>query len=152
VAARRAISHACWVIAVAACIAIGTAAAVGRYAAVRQARIRRELFTALQPPKLANCHFERYGEAHDGGYLLCGNLLSGVGAGFSYGISGYDGWGCDISRTLGVSVHQYDCFDLQQPVCAGGRTIFHAECIGDRQRVEDGRAYDSVVDQIPAEW
>ena len=47
-------------------------------------------------------------------------------SGYSYGISGYDGWGCEISRTLKVQVHQYDCFNLQEPVCRGGTTIFHA--------------------------
>ena len=69
-------------------------------------RLRTALFAELQPVELANCQLQRFGEPHDGGYLMCGNLLGSVKAGYSYGISGYDGWGCDISRTLNVRVHQ----------------------------------------------
>ena len=28
--------------------------------------------------------------------------------------------GCQVSTTLRVPVHQYDCFNLNAPVCAGG--------------------------------
>ena len=68
---------------------------------------RELLFSDLQPSWLANCTLKRYGEARDGGYLLCANLLGSARAGYSYGINGYDGWGCDVSRELGVVVHQY---------------------------------------------
>lgn len=52
----------------------------------------------------------RFGESNDGGYLACANLLGGVKSAYSYGIAGYDGWGCDISRRLNVTTHQYDYF------------------------------------------
>ena len=110
--------------------------------------IRRVLLREIQPVKLANCELRRFGERHDGGYLLCGNLLQNVKSGYSYGISGYDGWGCDISKTLGVGVHQYDCFDLTRPVCDGGRTVFHGECIGTAAVVQDGRPFDTLASQI----
>ena len=84
------------------------------------ARLRRSLFAAVQPVRLSNCELKRFGEANDGGYVMCGNLLGAVQAGYSYGISGYDGWGCQVSRELKVRVHQYDCFDVHEPVCAGG--------------------------------
>jgi hypothetical protein len=95
----------------------------GRRAAppTRAEEFRRHLFEQLQPVALANCELERFGEPHDGGYLMCGNLLGSVTAGYSYGISGYDGWGCDISRRTGATVHQYDCFDLTRPACPAGR-------------------------------
>ena len=57
---------------------------------------RQILFDLLQPVALANCRLERFGEANDGGYLMCGNLLDGVESAYSYGISSYDKWGCDI--------------------------------------------------------
>ena len=60
---------------------------------------RRILFEMLQPVALTNCQLERFGEANDGGYLMCGNLLGGIQSGYSYGISGYDKWGCDISSS-----------------------------------------------------
>jgi hypothetical protein len=115
---------------------------------IRPDEVRGTLFKEIQPIKLANCELERFGEPHDGGYLVCGNLLGAVKAGYSYGISGYDGWGCDVSRKLTVTVHQYDCFDLRPPGCAGGRTIFHSECIGPVARVEDHRPFDTLANQI----
>jgi hypothetical protein len=109
---------------------------------------RQALFEAIQPVRLVNCEFERYGESHDGGYLLCGNLLTAVRSAYSYGIAGYDQWGCDVSTRLSVSVHQYDCFDLTRPLCSTGKTVFHAECIGGSRRVEDGRTFDTLARQI----
>lgn len=114
----------------------------------RTAPIREALFNEVQPVPLANCTFERYGEEHDGGYLLCSNLLQSVKAGYSYGISGYDGWGCDVSTRLKVPMHQYDCFNTTVPVCKTGRTFFHPECVGGVARTEDGRPFDTVLGQL----
>lgn len=111
-----------------------------------EARLLRE----IQPVKLANCQLERFGEANDGGYLLCGNLLGGVSSGYSYGISGYDGWGCAISRKLAVRVHQYDCFDLTRPACHGGMTTFHGECVGEDRGLKEGRIFGTLAEQIAA--
>ena len=72
------------------------------------------LFAELQPVKVTNCELARYGEPHDGGYMACRNLLSNVRSAYSYGISGYDGWGCEISTELKVPVHQYDCFNIDR--------------------------------------
>jgi hypothetical protein len=111
-------------------------------------RIRQTLFELVQPVALANCQLERFGEPHDGGYLMCANLLDEVAAGYSYGISGYDGWGCDISTKRRVRVHQYDCFDTRQPSCSGGDTLFHSECIADVSKIEEGRPFDTMQSQI----
>ncbi len=110
--------------------------------------IRHMLFEEIQPVKLANCELERFGEASDGGYLLCGNLLRNVRAGYSYGINGFDGWGCEVSTRLGVRVHQYDCFNTEVPLCPGGDTMFHAECVADTARVEEGRPFDTIANQL----
>jgi hypothetical protein len=121
-------------------------------ATVEQQRLlaeqRRRLFDLLQPVALSNCQLERFGEPHDGGYLMCANLLEAVESGYSYGISGYDKWGCDISEKLDVPVHQYDCFNTTQPSCLRGRTIFHAECVGDKTANIDGRPFDSIENQF----
>jgi hypothetical protein len=122
---------------------------VNQYLATwRVERARRRLFDELQPVKLTNCDFKRFGEPNDGGYVMCANLLASVQSGYSYGISGYDGWGCDVSRDLAVPVHQYDCFDLKRPVCAGGRTVFHEECIGPERATIDGRVFDNLQSQF----
>jgi hypothetical protein len=61
---------------------------------------RQTLFDLVQPIAITNCELERFGEANDGGYLMCANLLSGIESVYSYGIAGYDKWGCDISMKL----------------------------------------------------
>lgn len=115
----------------------------------RVEQLRVFLLNELQPVRLANCELQRFGEANDGGYLLCGNLLGSVQSGYSYGISGYDGWGCEISRTLKIKVHEYDCFDLTRPACEGGDTVFHAECVaGAPSTDKDGRAFDTPEHQF----
>jgi hypothetical protein len=112
-------------------------------------RIIKELFEQVQPIALENCDFKRFGEANDGGYLLCGNLLGAVQAGYSYGISGYDGWGCQVSTELKVKVHQYDCFDLTVPACSTGTTVFHGECVaGEPSSDDQGRRFDTLEHQI----
>jgi len=110
--------------------------------------IREALVRELQPVVLANCEFARFGERNDGGYLMCSNLLNGVEAGYSYGIANYDKWGCDISTKLRVRLHQYDCFDTRQPPCPGGDTVFHAECVADAARTDEGRVFDSMQNQF----
>jgi hypothetical protein len=119
-----------------------------RQVAAAEARLRQQLFDELQPVGLLNCQLERFGEAHDGGYLMCGNLLSGVQSAYSYGISGYDKWGCDISTRLNVTLHQYDCFDTTRPACPGGNTIFHEECVDGTTRTEEGRFFDTIENQL----
>ena len=119
----------------------------------RQARVnieslRQRLFNALQPVALTNCQLERFGEPHDGGYLMCANLLDAVESGYSYGISGYDKWGCDISTRRRVPLHQYDCFNTTEPACPGGDTRFHAECVGPSPTVAEDRVFDSIDHQL----
>ncbi len=86
------------------------------------ALFRKALWLELQPVSVEGCVLERFGERGDGGYLLCGNLLEGVTAGYSYGISGYDGWGCDVATKRGVPVHQYRLLQPHAPgVCGDDR-------------------------------
>jgi len=61
---------------------------------------RWQLWQALQPVTLANCDLQRFGEAHDVGRLGCANLLPSVAAVYPYGLSDYDGWGCQVATTL----------------------------------------------------
>jgi len=149
-----------WIGVLAVVLAI-TAVLVGanqwRVASRRQARraeasaragVRQQLFAEIQPVHVTNCELKRFGEPHDGGYPLCANLLGAVKAGYSYGISGYDGWGCDVSRQLRVPVHQYDCFDLREPPCPGGSTVFHGECVGTTKTTEEGRPFDTLNSQF----
>jgi hypothetical protein len=111
--------------------------------------VRAALFAELQPIELRNCRLERFGEPHDGGYLMCADLLGSVKAGYSYGISGYDQWGCDVARRLNVRAHQYDCFNLEKPRCDGGVTVFHAECIGPSPSTDEaGRIFDTFEHQF----
>jgi hypothetical protein len=106
------------------------------------------LFDLLRPVALTNCNLKRFGERHDGGYLMCANLLDAVESAYSYGIGGYDKWGCDISKALDVTVHQYDCFNPKQPVCYFGSTVFHDECVAATAGTMGGRIFDTVPNQM----
>ncbi len=133
-------------------LASGLGAACGRVddtpPPIDRAAIRRDLFAEIQPVKLANCEFERIGDAHDGGYLSCSNLLPPSQAIYSYGISASDQWGCTLSARLGVPVHQYDCFNLARPPCTGASPIFHEECVGPVRKTEEARLFDTIEAQV----
>jgi hypothetical protein len=68
--------------------------------------------------------------------------------GYSYGIGGFDQWGCDVSRARHIRVHEYDCFDTTQLQCPGGQLIFHAECVGPQAEVVQRCGYDSMQGQV----
>lgn len=111
-------------------------------------QIRQALYDAFEPVTVTNCELKRFGDAHDGGYLLCGNLLTEAQVAYSYGINGTDNWGCQISEILKVAVHQYDCFNTAVPFCPGGDTRFHAECVGPEPSTFEGLPFDSVGNQV----
>ena len=110
-------------------------------------RTRQALFDAFEPVKVTNCEMQRFGDAHDGGYLLCANLLPGAEVAYSYGINGADNWGCQVSKTLNIAVHQYDCFNTAVPGCARD-AFFHAECVGPERATFEGLPFDTVANQI----
>jgi hypothetical protein len=111
--------------------------------------LRRAIHAELQPVALTNCTLERFGSAHDGGYLMCGNLPGAIDAAYSYGVGKNDDWGCDVSRRYGVPVHQYDCFNPARPTCDGGTFVFHNECVGDtREQDAESRAFDTLQNQM----
>jgi hypothetical protein len=109
---------------------------------------RRALFDLLRPVALGNCVLERFGEPHDGGYLMCGNLLGDIESAYSYGIAGYDKWGCDLSTRFRVPVHRYDCFDTTRPACPAGTPLFHEECVAASPQRQGRRRFDTVTNQI----
>lgn len=109
---------------------------------------QQALLQELQPVALTNCTLKRYGSRHDGGYLMCANLLDDLEAAYSYGIGPEDNWGCQVSRELGVPVHQYDCFTAYRPTCDGGHFIFHDECVGPQAETIDGRRFDTIVAHV----
>ena len=120
-----------------------TAPTAGEQHAVRQA-----LLKAIRPVALKNCTLKRFGSVNDGGYLMCENLIGPIAATYSYGIDTEDNWGCEVSTTYNVAVHQYDCFTPHRPACKGGRPVFHNECIADRRKIEDSYSYDTLAHQI----
>ena len=134
------------VVAVAAITLSAAAHAIQRGA--KAERVRRQLFAAIQPVHVTNCTLARFGAQNDGGYLACANLLGGTTSAYSYGIEGRDEWGCQISHTLGVAVHEYDCFDLREPACPEGRLVFHPECVGPRRSTQEGKPFDSIESQM----
>lgn len=115
---------------------------------VRKRYYRRVLFAELRPVRLTNCSLARFGNANDGGYLMCDNLLAAARSAYSYGIDGRDEWGCAIATRLRVPVHQYDCFVTTRPTCAGAAFVFHEECIGNAATDSENRVFDTLASQI----
>jgi hypothetical protein len=113
-----------------------------------RAENRQALFEAIRPVKLSNCEFERVGDKHDGGYVICKNLVDRAEALYSYGISASDNWGCTLSARLQKPVHQYDCFNVDRPPCPGATPIFHEECVGPEKTIDKGRSFDTVASHI----
>jgi hypothetical protein len=111
-------------------------------------QLRRSILAELQPVTLQNCTLTRVGSANDGGYLMCDQLPERIDAAYSYGVGKNDDWGCEVSRTYGVPVHQYDCFNPARPTCDGGTFVFHNECVGDRVERIDSRVFDTLENQI----
>jgi hypothetical protein len=132
---------------VALAVAALTLAGFGIRNAVER-RNRERLFSALRPVRLKNCTMKRYGHPHDGGYVMCSNLLGQVESAYSYGIEGRDEWACDVARQTGVPVHEYDCFDPRRPVCPGATFLFQDECVGGTYDVSNKRVFDTVAHQI----
>ena len=137
-----------WLI-VAVTLVLVALAAVLLGAEYRRARnVREALFSELAPVTLGNCDMMRVGDAHDGGYLLCRNLVGRAQGVYSYGINGTDEWGCQLARQLSIPLHQYDCFNTTVPPCAGANAFFHAACVGPRQETLDGRPFSTMREQI----
>ena len=53
-----------------------------------------------------------------------------------------------MSRRLRVAVHRYDCFDLREPSCPAGDTVFHPECVAGARVTEGGRLFDTMQSQF----
>jgi hypothetical protein len=115
----------------------------------RTRQIREALYAALAPVHITNCRLQRFGDANDGGYLMCGNLMASAQAAYSYGIDGRDTWGCDVAGPLNLPLHQYDCFNTAAPRCHGDAAPrFHPECVGPERATIDGRPFDTLANQI----
>lgn len=131
-----------------AVVITGTVAVGREYRRTRQ--IREALYAAFAPVRITNCELQRFGNANDGGYLMCGNLMAAAQSAYSYGINGEDAWGCDVAARAAVPIHQYDCFNTNAPRCAAGVTSFHPVCIGPARATVDGLPFDTVANHIEA--
>jgi len=137
-----------WAVVVFSSVVVGLAAVPMLRAKPTARQIREQLLSELQPVTLSNCTLRRVGSANDGGYLMCANLLGRVRSAYSYGIGPADDWGCQISATLGVPLHQYDCFSPPLSDCPNGLSVFHDECIGPRTETIDKKPFDTLLRQI----
>lgn len=72
--------------------------------------------------------FQRFGEANDGGYLMCMDGLNhgSVRAAYSLGVEHHDQWSQDVVSRLGATVNQFDC-TVPASDCKGCK--FFKKCI-----------------------
>jgi hypothetical protein len=89
--------------------------------------ITQELFESFK--LCGQCStFRRFGEAHDGGYLMCmdGFKDKKVKAAYSFGVEHHDQWSEDVAKEFGVTVNQFDC-TVDSSDCKGCK--FFKKCI-----------------------
>jgi len=91
----------------------------------------KALLKSFRPCATCKQH-SRYGESNDGGYIMCDDFMqpNQLKAAYSYGISGFDGWGNDVAKKFKIPVFQYDCFNTEAPeMCDTCDAHFNAECL-----------------------
>jgi len=91
------------------------------------------LLRSFRPCTTCKNH-RRFGEPHDGGYIMCQDDLKPgqIKAAYSYGINGFDGWGNDVSKAFQVPVFEYDCTNPRRPqACPSCDLRFNLECIAE---------------------
>jgi hypothetical protein len=97
-------------------------------AAHMQTSTSKELFKSFRI--CGQCqNFRRFGEEHDGGYLMCMDGLqdpSQIPAAYSLGVEHHDKWSEDVLTQLNVPVHQFDC-TVSSSDCQGCK--FYKKCI-----------------------
>lgn len=130
-------------------VALGCVLVLGTAIEYRRDRqVREALYAALAPVEITNCELKRFGSVNDGGYLMCANMLPRAQSIYSYGIGSADDWGCDLSGELRLPLHQYDCFISDVPRCGNVTPMFHAECVGSERVTIEGRAFDTIANQV----
>jgi hypothetical protein len=74
-------------------------------------------------------NFKRFGESHDGGYLMCMDGLTPgkTQAAYSLGVEHHDKWSEDVTKALGASVNQFDCTVSEGSGCPNCK--FFKKCI-----------------------
>lgn len=116
--------------------------------AQRRANFTLELLRLFRP--CASCsRYQRYGSAHDGGYVMCADLTQGTKAIYSFGINGNDDWGAAMAREHDLPVYQFDCYH-KGVTCPSGHSCdnskFFPECLGLPQ--DDTRIFRSLEEHI----
>ncbi|CAE7489847.1 unnamed protein product [Symbiodinium sp. CCMP2592] len=98
-----------------------------RYAATLPEGATKELLRSFKICGSCN-NFRRFGETHDGGYLMCMDHMDGVTAAYSVGVEQHDKWSGDVTGTWKVPVYQMDC-TVSQPaeMCPGCK--FFRSCL-----------------------
>ena len=96
-------------------------------------RLRARLFQLVRPVTITNWQAGALRRAQRR-RLACSAAICCVprGPAYWYGISGYDGWGCEVSRRFAdVPVHESRLLrHTASPRVPRGNAIFHAECVG----------------------
>lgn len=111
-------------------------------------------FLKLLKPCARCSKFARFGEHHDGGYIMCTDGLadSGLEAAYSFGIDGRDGWGMDIASLYHIPLYEFDCITKASPphACAGCAVKFFPECIRGKADSSVGGNYKTLEEHFSA--
>jgi len=94
---------------------------------MREGDVSRSLLNSFRICGQCN-QFARFGEEHDGGYLMCMDGLKDrtVNAVYSMGVLDHDQWSDDVANALHVNVNAFDC-TVDSSACVGCK--FYRKCI-----------------------
>lgn len=92
----------------------------------------------------------RYGNDHDGGYLLCENFVRTSEALINIGIRRVDEFGCSLTSRHPIPNYQFDCSDPVKPKCEtnDGNDVYLKVCVSDRSEWTEEYNYASLKDMI----
>lgn len=129
----------------------GDAARAQHVAPAEASYMTRQLLRSLR--LCASCHdFERFGEDHDGGYVMCADGLSdgSLVAAYSYGTDSFDSWGMQLAERYHIPVFEYHCQNATLPTpCNGCEVHFSQECLIGAKETPSSFS-DSTLDQTVA--
>lgn len=100
-----------------------------------------------------SCELKRYGEEHDGGYLICSDVVKSAVGAISLGIDGYDGFGIQLSSENRIPVYEFDCTNPTAPTCEPPCELhFEPICVedgGTAFRPDQYRSFAELASRAP---
>lgn len=109
--------------------------------------VTRDLFQSFSICGTCN-NWKRFGEEHDGGYLLCMDSLneSSLQAAYSMGVQKHDKFSLDVYKNFDIPVFQYDC-TVSHPAQICDKCKFFPACLSSKFPGKTSWTLKEAIDQ-----